>query len=133
MVVDGQPREARLLDEDDYTMTPLLGLSATRVVAFEDGSAFDVTAFARSGAGGGPASDGALRAPMPGKIVATPAKVGDAVSKGQPVIVLEAMKMEHALNAPFDGVVGEMAFAVGDQVAADAVLAVVEAGASTEK
>ncbi|WP_396593593.1 acetyl/propionyl/methylcrotonyl-CoA carboxylase subunit alpha [Brevundimonas sp. R86498] len=129
VVVDGQVREARLLDEDDHPMTPLLGLSATRVIAFEDGSAFDVTAFARSGAGGGggPASDGTLRAPMPGKIVATPAKVGDMVAKGQPVIVLEAMKMEHALNAPFDGVVGEVAFAVGDQVAADAVLAVVEA------
>ncbi|MBX9615669.1 MAG: methylcrotonoyl-CoA carboxylase, partial [Caulobacteraceae bacterium] len=129
VVVDGQPRDARLLDEDDHPMTPLLGLSATRVIAFEDGSAFDVTAFARSGAGGGgPASDGALRAPMPGKIVATPAKAGDVVTKGQPVIVLEAMKMEHALNAPFDGVVGAVAFAVGDQVAADAVLAVVEAG-----
>ncbi len=75
----------------------------------------------------GTASDGSLRAPMPGKIVATPAKAGDVVAKGQPVIVLEAMKMEHALNAPFDGVVGELAFAVGDQVAADAVLAVVEA------
>ncbi len=78
--------------------------------------------------GTGAASDGSLRAPMPGKIVATPAKAGDVVVKGQPVIVLEAMKMEHALNAPFDGVVGEVAFAVGDQVAADAVLAVVEAG-----
>ena len=64
---------------------------------------------------------------MPGKIVATPAKVGDAVAKGQPVIVLEAMKMEHALVAPFDGVVGAVGFAVGDQVAADAVLATVEA------
>ena len=40
---------------------------------------------------------------MPGKIVATPVKAGDAVAKGQPVVVLEAMKMEHALTAPFDG------------------------------
>jgi acetyl/propionyl-CoA carboxylase alpha subunit len=127
VVVDGEPRMARLLDEGDHPMTPLIGLSATRVIAFEDGSAFEVAAFARSGSGGGgPASDGSLRAPMPGKIVATPVKAGDTVSKGQPIIVLEAMKMEHALNAPFDGVVGEVAFAVGDQVAADAVLAVVE-------
>ena len=64
---------------------------------------------------------------MPGKIVATPAKAGDTVTKGQPIIVLEAMKMEHALTAPFDGVVGEIGFAVGDQVTADAVLAKVEA------
>jgi biotin carboxyl carrier protein len=64
---------------------------------------------------------------MPGKIVATPAKPGDTVTKGQPVVVLEAMKMEHALVAPFDGVVGEIGVAVGDQVAADTVLAVVVA------
>ena len=67
---------------------------------------------------------------MPGKIVATPAKAGDTVTKGQPIVVLEAMKMEHALIAPFDGVVGEIGVAVGDQVTADAVLAKVEAVAS---
>ncbi len=96
-------------------------------VYFDAGWPFEVTSFAKLGTTGGTASDGSLRAPMPGKIVATPAKAGDVVVKGQPVIVLEAMKMEHALNAPFDGVVGEVAFAVGDQVTADAVLAVVEA------
>ncbi|WP_269514243.1 acetyl/propionyl/methylcrotonyl-CoA carboxylase subunit alpha [Brevundimonas subvibrioides] len=97
------------------------------IVIFEDGAAHEFKR-RRASADGGTASDGSLRAPMPGKIVATPVKAGDVVTKGQPVIVLEAMKMEHALNAPFDGVVGEVAFAVGDQVAADAVLAVVEAG-----
>ena len=64
---------------------------------------------------------------MPGKIVAAPVKPGDTVGKGQPVIVLEAMKMEHALTAPFDGVVGEVSAAVGDQVTEGAVLAVVKA------
>ena len=111
-------------------MTPAFSLSANRVIVFENGSAFDVGAFGRAGSGAaGPASDGALRAPMPGKIVATPAKPGDAVTKGQPVVVLEAMKMEHALVAPFDGVVGEIGVSVGDQVSADAVLATVEADA----
>jgi acetyl/propionyl-CoA carboxylase alpha subunit len=129
VVVDGEQHLARLLDDDDHPMTRLVGLSATRVIAFENGSAFDVSAFGRGGSGsGGPASDGALRAPMPGKIVATPAKPGDTVAKGQPVVVLEAMKMEHALVAPFDGVVGEIGVSVGDQVAADAVLATVTAG-----
>ena len=71
-------------------------------------------------------SDGSLRAPMPGKIVATPVKAGDAVTKGQPVVVLEAMKMEHALTAPFDGVVESVA-SLGDQVVEAAVLAVVKA------
>jgi len=109
-------------------MTRLLSLSPGRVIAFENGSAFDVRSFAGAGSGsGGPASDGALRAPMPGKIVATPARPGDAVTKGQPVVVLEAMKMEHALVAPFDGVVGEIGVSVGDQVAADMVLATVTA------
>jgi len=129
VIVDGEPHIARLLDDDDHPMTRLIGLSATRVIAFENGSAFDVSAFGRSGSGsGGPASDGALRAPMPGKIVATPAKTGDTIAKGQPVVVLEAMKMEHALLAPFDGVVGEISVSVGEQVAADTVLAVITAG-----
>jgi acetyl/propionyl-CoA carboxylase alpha subunit len=133
VVVDGVPQIARMLDDDDHPMTRLISLSATRLVAFESGSAFEVSAFARGGSGAsGPASDGALRAPMPGKIVATPAKPGDTVTKGQPVVVLEAMKMEHALVAPFDGVVGEIGVSVGDQVAADAVLATVEANASPQ-
>ncbi len=98
------------------------------VIIFNEGAAHQVRwARARTAGSGGGVSDGALRAPMPGKIVATPAKAGDTVTKGQPIIVLEAMKMEHALTAPFDGVVGEIAFAVGDQVTADAVLARVEA------
>jgi acetyl/propionyl-CoA carboxylase alpha subunit len=130
VVVDGVAQIARMLDDDDHPMTPLIGISATRVIAFENGSAFDVSAFARGGTGAsGPASDGSLRAPMPGKIVATPAKPGDKVTKGQPVVVLEAMKMEHALVAPFDGVVGGIGVSIGDQVAADTVLANVTAGA----
>jgi propionyl-CoA carboxylase alpha chain/3-methylcrotonyl-CoA carboxylase alpha subunit len=76
-------------------------------------------------ASSGPASDGSLRAPMPGKIVAAPAKAGDAVAKGAPIVVLEAMKMEHALTAPFDGVVESVSVSVGDQVGDGVVLAVV--------
>jgi propionyl-CoA carboxylase alpha chain/3-methylcrotonyl-CoA carboxylase alpha subunit len=65
---------------------------------------------------------------MPGKIVSVPVQAGEAVSKGQPVVVLEAMKMEHALVAPFDGVVETVSVAVGDQVVDGAVLAVVVKG-----
>ena len=64
---------------------------------------------------------------MPGKIVAVQAKAGDAVSLGQPIVVLEAMKMEHALTAPFDGVLADLPAKVGDQVTDGAVLARVEA------
>ena len=64
---------------------------------------------------------------MPGRIVAVPAKAGDAVTKGQSIVVLEAMKMEHALTAPFDGVVGAISVSVGDQAAEGTVLATVTA------
>jgi propionyl-CoA carboxylase alpha chain/3-methylcrotonyl-CoA carboxylase alpha subunit len=97
-------------------------------VLFLDGQAWPYGPLTHvGGPGHSAASDGSLRAPMPGKIVATPAKPGDTVAKGQPVVVLEAMKMEHALVAPFDGVVGDIAVTVGDQVSADSVLAVVTA------
>ena len=66
-----------------------------------------------------------LKRSMPGRIVAAPLSDGDAVAKGQTVVVLEAMKMEHALVAPFDGVVSLFA-AVGDQVVDGAVLAQVQ-------
>ncbi|MFC5389276.1 biotin carboxylase N-terminal domain-containing protein [Brevundimonas bullata] len=97
-----------------------------RVVVFEEGDVFEFLPRLTAAAGGS-TSDGGLRAPMPGKIVAAPAKAGDVVTKGQPVVVLEAMKMEHALTAPFDGVVAEFNVAVGDQVVDGAVLAVVKA------
>ncbi len=112
---------------DDYPPAPYMPLTEQNGIYFEDGVAFAVSAFKQPSAGGGSASDGALRAPMPGKIVAASVKAGDAVVKGQPLVVLEAMKMEHAFLAPFDGTVAEIGVAVGDQVAADAVLARVEA------
>jgi len=124
VVVNGRPHHVPMLT-NEHPVTSYVALSAGHGVVFEDGAAFEIRAFAPAGSAGGAASDGSLRAPMPGKIVATPAKPGDTVTKGQPVVVLEAMKMEHALVAPFDGVVGEIGVAVGDQVSADAVLAVV--------
>ena len=96
-------------------------------VLFVDGEARRVTPWrAVTGTEGAAVSDGSLRAPMPGRIVAAPVEMGATVAKGQTVVVLEAMKMEHALTAPFDGVVESVA-AVGDQVAEAAVLAVVKA------
>jgi 3-methylcrotonyl-CoA carboxylase alpha subunit len=57
-----------------------------------------------------------VAAPMPGKVFAVLVKVGDRVKKGQPLIGLEAMKMEHTLNSPCDGVVQSIPHPVGDQV-----------------
>ncbi len=67
-------------------------------------------------AGDGAVEGGRLTAPMPGKLVAFLAQVGDAVKLGQPLAVMEAMKMEHTISAPHDGVVAELLFAVGDQI-----------------
>ncbi|MDD2728454.1 acetyl/propionyl/methylcrotonyl-CoA carboxylase subunit alpha [Malikia sp.] len=59
---------------------------------------------------------GRLTAPMPGKVVAFMVAAGERVAKGQPLAVMEAMKMEHTIAAPADGVVAELLYAVGDQV-----------------
>ncbi len=59
---------------------------------------------------------GRLTAPMPGKVVAVRVNVGDSVKKGQPLVVVEAMKMEHAVTAPNDGVIEAVNANVGDQV-----------------
>lgn len=59
---------------------------------------------------------GRLTAPMPGKVIAILVNEGASVAKGQPVIVLEAMKMEHTLKAPADGKVTHLRYQVGDQV-----------------
>ena len=73
-------------------------------------------------AGDGPAEGGRLTAPMPGKVVSFSVKAGDKVSKGQALAVMEAMKMEHTIAAPADGVVQELLYAPGDQVAEGAEL-----------
>ncbi len=61
-------------------------------------------------------SDGRATAPMPGQIIAVFARVGDLVRRDQPILVLEAMKMEHTITAPIDGTIERLALAVGDRV-----------------
>ncbi|WP_201629722.1 acetyl/propionyl/methylcrotonyl-CoA carboxylase subunit alpha [Psychrobacter maritimus] len=60
---------------------------------------------------------GSLKSPMPGQVVAFKVAVGDSVKKGEPLAVIEAMKIEHTITAPTDGVVAELLFAAGDSVA----------------
>jgi len=67
-------------------------------------------------AGDSAAGSGGLTAPMPGKIVALRVEPGAAVKRGAPLLVLEAMKMEHTIAAPADGVVERLRYKVGDQV-----------------
>ena len=77
------------------------------------------------------AETGSLVAPMPGNVVRIEADRGDQVRAGQPVVVLEAMKMEHQIVAPAAGRLAEVRVAAGDQVQAGDVLAVVEAEGQT--
>jgi acetyl/propionyl-CoA carboxylase alpha subunit len=97
------------------------------VIVFEGGEAFTFCAPKAQGADEAAAvGDGAMRSPMPGKIVSVSVKAGDAVTKGQPLVTLEAMKMEHTLTAPFDGTVAEVSVAAGDQVSEGITLARLE-------
>ena len=71
--------------------------------------------------------DGTILSPMPGRIIAVEVAAGETVTKGQKLLTLEAMKMEHSLTAPFDGVVAEINAKVGGQVSEGTVLSRIEA------
>jgi acetyl/propionyl-CoA carboxylase alpha subunit len=95
-------------------------------VAFVGGDAWRFEP-ARAGATDAVAAeaDGAVRSPIPGVVTATPVQAGQAVARGQTLVVVEAMKTEHSLAAPFDGLVQAVRASVGEQVDEGAVLAVV--------
>ncbi|HEY0315154.1 MAG TPA: biotin/lipoyl-containing protein, partial [Sphingomonas sp.] len=100
--------------------------AGTETTLFERGATF-VTAFdTPRGSGLGTTSDGALTAPMPGRIVAVEVTAGESVIKGQRVVVIEAMKMEQALLAPFDGTVAALPASAGQQVGEGTLLARIE-------
>jgi len=73
---------------------------------------------------------GSLLAPMPGAVVRVLAEAGEQVTAGQPLVILEAMKMEHTVAAPVDGVLAELRVGSGEQVETGQVLAVVDDGAA---
>ena len=72
------------------------------------------------------AAPGSLRAPMPGTVARVGVTIGDHVTRGQPLLWLEAMKMEHVISAPAAGIVTELPVAAGEQVEVGSVLAVVK-------
>jgi 3-methylcrotonyl-CoA carboxylase alpha subunit len=124
------PFSARALGNDHHDVT--LGNRRWTLAAYAQGER--ITVFAPDGtlalqevdalahAGEGAAPGGRLTAPMPGKLVAFLAKAGEAIKAGQPLAVMEAMKMEHTIAAPRDGTVAELLYGVGDQVAEGAEL-----------
>ena len=118
------PIVARPLGHDRYDVQ--LGDERHTLTVYQRDDRFSV--FAASGqallteidalahAGDHAGESGRLTAPMPGKVVGFLAQVGDKVRRGQPLAVLEAMKMEHTISAPRDGTVQELLFSPGDQV-----------------
>ncbi len=89
--------------EVDHVFTPL---GATQITSIDLAGPLRARLRPRAG----------LTAPMPGKVVSFAVKAGDAVTKGQPLAVMEAMKMEHTIAAPTDGVVQELLYAPGEFV-----------------
>jgi 3-methylcrotonyl-CoA carboxylase alpha subunit len=116
--VDGEGRELPLgAGSDDPD---------TAVLYSESGQTWRVTPWRYDGSHGGADSSGAILAPMPGKVIAVDVAKGEVVTKGQKLLTLEAMKMEHTLVAPFDGVVAELNASPGAQVQVEALLARIE-------
>jgi acetyl-CoA/propionyl-CoA carboxylase biotin carboxyl carrier protein len=96
-----------------------------RSVAFRLAPAPDVDRAAKAAVHHGE-SVGAVAAPMPGAVLVIPVRVGQSVEAGDPLVILEAMKMEHVVAAPGSGVVREMAVRTSDQVARGQTLLVLE-------
>ncbi|MEG8038923.1 biotin carboxylase N-terminal domain-containing protein [Sphingomonas sp. LR60] len=97
-------------------------------VLFAGGEAWPFGARRADHLGGASEGDGALLAPMPGRVIAVPVTQGQRVARGERLLVLEAMKMEQALLAPFDGVVAELKVVEGAQVTEGMLLARIAAG-----
>ncbi|MDB5704993.1 MAG: D-ala D-ala ligase family protein [Sphingomonas bacterium] len=101
---------------------------ADGILTFRDGQPL-LFAAPHYGATVGAAADGAILSPMPGRIIAVEVMAGARVAKGQKLVTLEAMKMEHSLVAPFDGVVAELSAETGSQVSEGALLARIDRAA----
>ena len=110
------------------------GTSATMAdgerVLFVEGQAWPFGLPRADRSGGGAASDGMILSPMPGRVIAVEVALGDKVKKGQRLVVIEAMKMEQGLVAPFDGIITDLKASVDAQVSEGALLARVEKGES---
>ena len=127
--------EARIVDDSgivhlvDLTQpTRIFGGSSggDEMVVSIDGERTGFRLYEPRGSHVGVASDGTILSPMPGKIIAVDVTPGQSVTKGQKLVTLEAMKMEHSLTAPFDGVIAELNAETGGQVSEGALLVRIE-------
>ena len=129
VLVDDMRHEVNVDMARDPTL-PLIGAvpedTLDRLLLTEEGQTWAITPDRAGGSAAGPAADGAILAPMPGRITSVAVSAGQAVTAGQKLVALEAMKMEHALTAPFDGTVAELNAGEGAQVSEGALLVRVE-------
>jgi 3-methylcrotonyl-CoA carboxylase alpha subunit len=130
--LNGQPRQTDTFLLDGATVAIDHGAAepgseaVDSLLIAEGGQVWQLTRWRAGGGAVGAAGDGAILAPMPGRVIAVDVAAGDTVSKGQKLLTLEAMKMEHGLTAPFDGTVAELNAAVGSQMQVDALLVRIE-------
>ena len=115
--------EAISIDLDAYGAE---GTPADEALVSDAGQTWLLQRWRASGVAEGAAADGAILSPMPGRIIAVDVVEGDRVVSGQKLVTLEAMKMEHSLTAPFDGVVAELVAVEGGQVSDGTMLVRVE-------
>ena len=127
--------EARIVDDggnvhlvDLNLPTRVFGGSSggDEIVVSIDGERKGFRLYEPRGSHSGAASDGTILSPMPGKIIAVDVAPGQSVTKGQKLVTLEAMKMEHSLTAPFDGTIAELNAETGGQVSEGSLLVRVE-------
>ncbi len=124
---DGRENYEVQFEEIDVSDTLYVTVEDEGYLVSESGNTFVLTEARTDGSAHGPASSGTILSPMPGRIIAVEVAAGDVVTKGQKLLTLEAMKMEHSLTAPFDGVVVELNAVAGAQVQVEALLVRVEA------
>ncbi|WP_334185521.1 acetyl/propionyl/methylcrotonyl-CoA carboxylase subunit alpha [Novosphingobium sp.] len=118
-LLDGKPVEVTL--EGPGSAQPALATVVT-----ERGAVWQLTPWRAEGSTGGGPGDGNILSPMPGRVIAVDVATGDFVTKGQKLLTLEAMKMEHSLTAPLDGRVAELNATLGAQVQVEALLVRIE-------
>jgi 3-methylcrotonyl-CoA carboxylase alpha subunit len=121
MLADGELRSADI-GSTGHGAGPLLRPHADQILVVEKGWPHRFEQARTSDAGTGGAATGAILSPMPGRIIAVAVAAGDGVTKGQKLVTLEAMKMEHSLTAPFDGIVAELNAVDGGQVSEGTLL-----------
>jgi 3-methylcrotonyl-CoA carboxylase alpha subunit len=114
-------RTVHLRDDDEIADVPGFA-DQERVVVFSEGQTYQFELTSRGSVGGHGIHDGEIEAPMPGRVTAVEVSIGEKVVKGQRLLTLEAMKMEHALTAPFDGAIAELAATAGVQVSEGQIL-----------